>query len=228
MSASQPLQVFNLYDVLTDLIPGAVILLFIGLLFPIEQAPMINMGTVTVFIFIIVSIIIGHLVQWIRNWRIFRQPNAFQHTMAVAHDDANQQKDQYIEQTAIVKNIRDFVDSYFQTDSNTNDNERFLLMLSFLESRPSTRALRFQSIYSFYRSMFVASIIIGLFSMVAIISYFENIVPVRSWPVILLITSLVFFLIIAFRTRRDKFEKVFVGYVIREFYIEMVRDTKQS
>ncbi|WP_337653088.1 hypothetical protein [Halomontanus rarus] len=105
-----------------------------------------------------------------------------------------------------------------------DDLERFQFILSYLETRPSVRALRFQSIYSFYRSMVVAAwIVIGL-SILSFVFYCTGWVAIRGPPTSAVVVAFSLILLYSSLKRRNKLEKTFVGYVVREYYLEQLEE----
>lgn len=233
MAIERPLQVLNLYDVFTDLIPGAVFLLFVTILFPIEGIPALENSSILILVVVIGSLVFGHIIQWIRGFDLFwKQPDVFQHTMRQVRTDLewphleDNDNPGNTENSLPINMIHyEFlkrVDKRFNLNETVPDRERIQLVLSFLETRPSIRALRFQSVYSFYRSMVVVSWLAFILAVFAIIFHCTGWAPVREFPV--LTGALIFSLILASASwaRRNRFEKTFVGYVIREFYLEQI------
>lgn len=233
MSIARPLQTLNLYDVLTDLIPGAVCLILAYSLFPTVDSQLSGNTGSLVFIVLVGSFVLGQMIQWARGHSTFwKQPNVFQHTMRSIRIDLRRQtpepdnKPKTMQHALPTNKVRrsfiDLVDQQFGFDNTVSDGQRFQHVLSYLETRPSVRALRFQSYYSFHRSMVVAAWIGIILSILAFVFHCTGLVNVRSWPI--LVASLSFSVGLAYtsRSRRDKFEKVFVSYVIREFYQEQI------
>lgn len=215
MPLARQLSVLSLYDILTDLIPGATVLLFAFIVFPLESTVMTTSNALLVFSLLLGSLIVGHLVQWLRG-EFGKQPGEFQRQMEAVRndgDEVNSIQETFLQQT----------NDYFDIDDKFDDGERFRLVLSYLEASPSVRALRFQSIYSFYRSLFVAALLGVGFSIVALIlCCFQVNSFLRESQYILFNGVFAALLAYACRERRNKFEKVFVGYVVREFYAERI------
>lgn len=216
MAIDRPIQSLDIYDLLTDLIPGAVVLGFVYLLFPIEDTALMETTGVFAFIVIIVSFVFGHVVQWLRGY-FFKQPKAFQETMSVVRGEESSSR--ALEVNAIHETFEREVDGAFDLrDEDVGDTERFKLVLSYLETRPPVRAIKFQTLYSFHRSMVVASTLGVVLSITALTLARIGFDSTRH-PYILLVALLFgVTLVIVSRSRRDKFEKEFVGYAIREFY----------
>ncbi|MDG5819665.1 hypothetical protein [Natronococcus sp. A-GB7] len=231
MAIERPLQVLNLYDVLTDLIPGAAFLLFIAILFPVETLPIFEASGAMILITVIGSLILGHMIQWVRGWEcLWKQPDVFQHTMrqirlesdlsAPRRDNNPNNTENSLPMSTVRYQFLTLVDEIFELDNTVSDTERYQIVLSFLETRPPVRALRFQSLYSFYRSMVVTSWAILTIGVVAIGSFLLGWIPTRPLPVLISVVLLGLILAVVTRERRDRFEKTFVGYAIREFYSE--------
>lgn len=220
MPLARQLSVLSLYDVLTDLIPGATVVLFAFLVFKVETTVLASSNTIFVFVVLLVSLLVGHVVQWLRG-KFGKQPGEFQRLMKAVRDDSD-------EVNSVQKDFLEGTNNYFEIDNEFDDGERFRLVLSYLETRPAVRALRFQSVYSFYRSLFVAALIgVGL-SIVALgLHACQSNLPVRGLPYILFTGLSAAVLVYASWERRDKFEKAFVGYVIREFHNEQIAEEKE-
>lgn len=219
MPLGPQLSVLSLYDVLTDLIPGATVLLFAFLVFEVESTVVASSDTVFVFALLLGSLLVGHVVQWLRGM-FGKQPDEFQRQMTAVRDDSDGVN-------SVQKGFLKGTNNYFDIDDEFDDGERFRLVLSYLETRPSVRALRFQSVYSFYRSLLVAGWIgIGVSILALVLHVCQSNLPVRGLPYLLFTLIFAAVLVYASWERRNKFEKVFVGYVIREFYAEQIAEEK--
>ena len=217
MPLARQLSVLSLYDVLTDLIPGATVLLFAFLVFPLESTAVTASNALLVFSLLLGSLIVGHLVQWLRG-KFGKQPGEFQRQMDVIRKHSSLAN-------SIQESFLQLTNDYFHIDYEFDDGERFRLVLSYLETSPSVRALRFQSLYSFYRSLLIAALLgIGL-SLVALAIFMTPVnLPTRGFHYIIFNGGFAALLAYASRERRNKFEKIFVGYVIREFYAERIAE----
>lgn len=220
MPLARQLSVLNIYDVLTDLVPGATVLVFAFLLFPVESTALTSTNVLVVFSVLIGSLIIGHVVQWIRS-EVGRQPMELQRQMGVVREDPE-------EVNSIQRDFLQRTNEYFDIDDDFDDGERFRLVLSYLETRPSVRALRFQSVYSFHRSLFIASLIgVGLAISALGLHLVQANIAVRNLSYVIATGGSAAFLAYVSRERRNKFEKVFVNYVIREFYAEQIANRNE-
>lgn len=215
MPLARQLTVLDLYDVLTNLVPGATVLLFAFLLFRVESTALAGSTATLVFVVLLGSLLVGHVLQWLRG-EIGKQPNEFQNRMAAVRDGNPK--------NSIHEDFLEMTNEHFKIDNDLNDRERFRLVLSYLETRPFTRAIRFQSVYSFYRSLYPASLIAAGLALAAGVIYCLNwdLVAIRGPFYIFFSLGGAALLAYVSRERRNKFEGVFVGYAIREFYQEQL------
>lgn len=214
MPLARQLSVLSLYDLLTQLIPGATVALSAFIVFPVEETALASSSTTLAFAVLLGSFLSGHVVQWLRG-KFGRQPDEFQQRMEAVRNGE--------ERDAIHKRFLNQTNHYFAIDDGLDDADRLRLVLSYLETRPSVRALRFQSIYSFHRSLFVAALLGVGISVIALGLYAcQAGLPVRGPLYIGFNGGAATLLAYASRERRDKFEGVFVGYAIREFYAEQI------
>lgn len=107
-------------------------------------------------------------------------------------------------------------------DDYDNYGELFRILLSNLETRPASLALRFQALYSFHRSMVVAMALAAIIGVAGVILGHLNVIPLRSQLVALGTIAISGILTLVFYARREKFEKAFVRYVILDFYQDQV------
>lgn len=221
MPLARQLTVLDIYDVLTDLVPGATVLLFVFILFPVESTELMNSNALLVFTLLLGSLITGHVLQWLRG-EVGRQPGEFQRKMDAVRKDGDGGN-------SIQEDFLHLTNDYFDINSDFDDGERFRLVLSYLETQPPVRALRFQSVYSFHRSLVIASVIGVALSIAALGLHAIQANPtVRNLPYVLLAGGSATLLTFVSRERRDKFEGIFVDYAIREFYIEQIAKGKEG
>jgi hypothetical protein len=220
MPVARQLTALDIYDVLTDLVPGATVLFFVYLLFPVESTALTASNTMLVFAVLIGSLLIGHILQWLRS-KVGRKPGEFQRNMKAVRDDPE-------EVNSIQRDFFEATNEHFDIDDELDDGERFRLVLSYLETRPSVRALRFQSVYSFHRSLVIASLVgVGLALFALSLHFIQVHTAVRSLTYVIPTGVSAAVLACVSRARRDKFEVVFVNYAIREFYAEQIDDRDQ-
>lgn len=214
MSVGQPFRVLNLYDVLTNLIPGVVIIgspyIYYDLEFSLE----------TVFTILIAGYLAGHAVQFLRT--LIQTPSTFQETMEIVKEGTASESP-LGKVTTVQKEFVEICWEEFDLDETYNSyGELFKMLLSYLETVPASRALRFQAIYSFNRSMVISLVITAAIAIIAIlldlfgILYTESIFKVFG----ILIGSLIG--CVVFHIRTEEFEKDFVRYVILDFYQDQV------
>ena len=215
MPVARQLTALDIYDVLTNLVPRATVLLFAYLLFPVESTALKASNTILVFAVLIGSLLNGHVLQWLRS-EVGRQPGEFQWRMEAVRENPE-------EVNTIQRNFFETTNEYFNIDDEFDDAQRFRLVLSYLETHPPVRAIRFQSVYSFHRSLFIASIVGVVLVFVALVLHLlqaDN--AVRSLAYVIPTGVSAAFLAYVSRERRNKFETIFVNYAIREFYTEQL------
>lgn len=220
MPLARQLSVLSIYDVLTTLIPGATVLLAGFLLFPVEDTAVAASSGFLVFALLIGSLLVGHFVQWLRS-QFGKQPDEFQRRMNAVRNENPE--------TSIDEDALEMANQRFDIDEEVGDTDRLRLILSHLETRPAVRALRFQAIYSFYRSLVPASLLGVCLSLAALLlKCLQSSIPVRGTGYILV--TLFGSIIVAFvsRNRRDDFEALFIGYAIREFYADQLEEQQQG
>jgi len=177
-------------------------------------------NTILVFTILFGSFLLGHIVQWLRG-RFGRQPGEFQRRMEDVRE-GNERND-------IHKKFLEQTNGYFEISDDFDDLERFRLVLSYLETRPPVRALRFQSIYSFYRSLVVAALFgFGLSVLGAILYLTPAIFPIRGIGYILFNSVATGLVAYTSWKRRNKFEDIFVGYAVREFYADQIAEESEN
>lgn len=215
MPVARQLTALDIYDVLTDLVPGATVLLFAYLLFPVESTALAASNTMLVFAVLIGSLLIGHIVQWLRS-EIGRQPGEFQRKMKAVRNNPE-------EVNSIQRDFLEATNEYFDIDNEFDDGQRFRLVLSYLETRPPARAIRFQSVYSFHRSLVIAALVGFLLALFAFgLHLLQDDTAARSLVYVVPTGLSAAFLAYVSRERRNKFESIFVSYAIREFYADQL------
>lgn len=225
MPIGRSLSVLNLYDVLANLVPGVSVLLAGLLLFAYTSTTEVSGGALLLIV-VVFGLILGHMLQWGGSWldgwlndREEDNPNLF---MEVLEDiDSENDESELGSVTHVEEQFWPLCRERFDLPADfSQDNQLLLLVLSYLETRPATRALRFQAIHSFHRSMTIASIVVTVFSVAALLLRFR--VIVTPWSVIIVIGIGAAAGIYVFNDRRNKFEKTFLRYVFLDFYQDHV------
>jgi hypothetical protein len=165
---------------------------------------------------LLLGYLVGHTIQFFRSF--IPDGTTFQRMMT-AICDGNPQASPY---KTVNEIHQSFVDECWEMFNLSEDYENygqlFKLLLSYLETRPAKRALRFQAIYSFYRSMVVALVFTGLLGVGVLVLQSQGFVSVESWPGLYGTVGLSILLTAIFYKRKQYFEKEFVRYVVLDFY----------
>lgn len=217
MSIARSFRTLAFYDLLTNLVPGAAYISAITvLLAPLSSLQTIPSGVV-VGGFLILSYTAGHLIQAVGSWA--ENPTTFGGTIQALQYGEHSTSPitiTYIEREFWRVCIRNF---NIRDPENFSDYGKLLkLLLSHLETTPHTRALRFQTLHSFHRSMWAASLLllgtIALFTAAAAVGYLS----INSYLVAGLLAGVSVIGWGVFRSRKEKFNKTFVQYVILDIY----------
>lgn len=217
MPIARSLRSLAFYDLLTNLIPGVVYLSAVTLL--VSPPP----GTVDIPVgilvsgFVVVSFTIGHLVQAAASW--LETPKTFGQIIKALQEDNPVEAPFAI--TYVEKEFWDTCKTNFNIPDpeNFDDYGRlFKLLLSHLETTPHTRALRFQALHAFHRSMWAASMLLFISVPILMILSHFGLVNLNSLPTaaVVFIASIIGWA--GFRSRKEKFDETFVKYVITDIY----------
>jgi len=227
MVVGNSLQNLSLYDFLTDFIPGATLLLYLYLTIPIEDLVTVEQTSILLFGLFVAAFVLGHMIQWLREV-IESESNTFTATMDNVRaengdiDSTDVDKNSSLDITQIHHDFLDKTNELFNLENGFNDRERFRLVETYLETRPYQRTFRFRRLLSFYRSMFVTTIIGSLAVLIGIASNLIGIGQFRGYSILLPLLALSVLLPISFYNRRSEFEEAYVSYAIREFYLDQV------
>ena len=214
------IQKLTIYDFVVDIVPGAIaILLFISLL-PVDVIDEFNIADITLgssLLVIVLGYFVGHLIQavaspiddWVYLSR--RDDYPFEETLKEAKEDS------------VESRFKNSIDPFFALDADDpaelNGIERFKLTQSYLWNNNIGRAQRFQTLYSFLRSMWVLLVAGALLHLIALVAMFCVGYPILWTPlqsgliiVILLLSG------IASYWRRVQYHKEMVDALIFDFY----------
>lgn len=194
-------------------------------LFPVDWFGLTPTGAPGTFVaaVIVFGFIGGHVLQWAGSeldYRLLKRQHdgndLFTRTMeAVDNED---EKSPIGEVTDVEESFYDLAKDQFGLPNGfPNSTELLLLVLSYLETRPATRASRFQAIHTFHRSLWAGAIL--SFGSAVIAAVFMALGWVdNGWatPVFILLGSLGSTYV--FYKRKNKFEKTFLKYVFLDFY----------
>lgn len=231
MAIGRALSILSLYDLLANLIPGVAWAVITILLFPVDwfainpsNAPGTFVAAVLVFGFIA-----GHIAQWFGSSLDYRlqQRNhdgddLFTRTMSAIEDE--KEETPLGDVTRVEKDFWCHAQKQFNLpDEFPKTSKLLLLVLSYLETRPATRASRFQAIHTFHRSMWAASILATGMAILAIIFTALGWIP-TTWPALIVILIGTAVSIFVFNNRKNRFEKTFLRYVFLDFYQDQTNE----
>jgi hypothetical protein len=247
MAISRSFRVLSLYDIVANLLPGALVPVVTVVLFPWVFSGIGSSGGLAVGGFVIISYVSGLVLQAIGSWR--DHPTTFSKTLDAAcgsNSDDSPIKVTHVEESFWPLSKR----AFSLPDDFENKGRLFKLVLSYLETTPTNRALRFQALYSLYRSIWVAAWVTVVFTLIkvvltifGIISQANCIGPILSiqfgflaqYPALpstyvcsvdLLVGVLAVGGVFVFGNRKEHFDKVFIKYVFIDFYNDRVTDSK--
>lgn len=225
MGVARTFRALELYDILANLIPGTTILLAVAVVVDVEKYVQVS-GGIIVGVFLIVGFIFGHVVQAVAS-QLDGTPTLFGTVIRVSKGE--KVDDVSIPITHVEESVWPLMKRKFALpDEFENYGEMFRLLLSYIETTPATRALRFQALHSFHRSMWaVWHLAVGIIIVGVGLKLF-NVVAIRSWPIlgVSIIGALIG--IAVFKNRKEKFNKRFIQYAIVDFYSDQVDELESS
>lgn len=217
MSVSQTFRSLAFYDILTNLVPGIVVMFaLVVLISPVEFFGQLPVGVATAG-FLVVAYIAGHVTQALGSW--FDNPTTFGET--VKSVQSGEYDDSPITITHIEKEFWNSCVDVFDIpnpDEFENYGRLLELVLSHLETTPYTRALRFQALHSFHRSMWAATWVIAVAVPVAGGLHYLGVITLHSTVIAGGIFVFSVIGILVFNRRKTEFDKVFIKYAIADFY----------
>lgn len=226
MAVARSFRALELYDVLSNLVPGAVVILVLGVVFPVEDSLPASTGAIGAGVFLVSALVFGHIVQVVAS-RLDGTPELFGNVIRVARDENVDGVPIAI--THVEESVWPLMKRQFALPEDfDNYGEMFRLLLSYIETTPATRALRFQALHSFYRSMWAVGHIAVLITVLGILLKYTGLVAVRSWPVLSLALVGSFIGIWIFGQRKEKMNKRFIQYAIADFYIHQTEKRDSS
>jgi hypothetical protein len=219
VSIGPPLKTLDIYDVLTNLVPGAVFLLsLIGLFVPPNEISSITSGG-AVAAFLVISYVLGHAVQWLGS-EMEGTPLLFRDTMMRIRGEELEDGDL---RTDIA--LSDVEERFWKicarefdlSEDFSNYGKLLQLITSRLETTGAGRASRFQSIYSFHRSMWAACTAILAITIISIpvVLALRDRFPILGYGIVSVSATIGLFV---FQDRKQKFDKTFISYLIVDFY----------
>lgn len=224
MSVSRSFRVLNLYDVFTNLVPGAVLLLILVTAFNVDTTG--HSAGLVLAAFTVLSLVLGHAVQALASYWD-GTPTLFKRTIQAAKDDENVST--AITITDVERRFWPLCKRTFDLNDDFAHYRRLIqLVLAYLETTPQTRALRFQVIHSFCRSLWTVSKLAVIVAIISIGVEFLGFMNMASYPVLLAIGGSGGVGWYTFSTRKKEFNKRFVEYLICDFYSDRVTRTDQK
>lgn len=223
MSFDSPLSALNLYDVLTDLIPGVTFVGSLAFLVRIEDIQALDLGMLVALI-AVGGYVAGHVLQSVRS-KIWGTPDLFQRTASALYDGGDETPLGGV--SDVEAQFLNRCRQQFDLDEEFEDwTQLFRLVISYLETQPERRALRFQALHSFYWSLTAAFGGIALLAVVATVTIaITEVELLRSIDVLVVTVGVSTVLTRVFESRRQKFQRHFVQYLITDFHVTTSRDS---
>lgn len=215
MALTRSFRALGFYDVITNLVPGALWICALILLLPIDELIQSLPSGVVVGGFLTLAYVIGHLLQALGSWA--DSPTTFGDTLTAIQNEKPATAP--ITVTYVEESFLTLFEQQFSAPSDFEHYGKLLKMvLSYLETTPYTRALRFQSVYSFHRSMWAASW--SLLLVLAVLGGLSALGHLLLPPFIITggVTIGAIVGVAVFWKRKNKFDKTFVKYLFIDFY----------
>lgn len=147
-------QNFSVYDFVVDVVPGVTAVILLLSVAPTEMIGQLSPENLTVgsgFLVVIIGYFIGHVVQAlaspidVRMYFRYHDDFPFEEVLKTVDD-----------QDGVINGFDRRAKLFFQTtDENVGDSELFELVQSYLWNHDIGRSKRFQTLYTFLRSMWV-------------------------------------------------------------------------
>ena len=222
MPVARSFRALELYDVLANLVPGAVLLLALSVIFQVENYIQFSKGAIAAGVFLVSALIFGHVIQAIAS-ELDGTPTLFGEVIhATREDDVEEPA---IKVTHVEEAVWPLMKRKFALPDDFKDyGVMFRLLLSYIETTPATRALRFQALHSFHRSMWAVGYIAVALTLIGILLKCVGWVAVRSWPILGLALVGSFAGILVFRQRKEKMNKLFIQYAIADVYSDQIEN----
>lgn len=222
MSISRSFRALELYDVLTNLVPGAVLLLAISAIFRVEEYIRFSTSAFAAGAFLVSALVFGHFIQVIAS-ELDGTPTLFGDVIRIGQGEDIDGVE--ITVTSVEEAIWPLMKRKFAIPDDYKDyGNLFRLLLSYIETTPATRALRFQALHAFHRSMWAVGFVVLVLTLTAILLKWMNVVAVRSWPILGLTVTGSFVGIGVFRRRKEKMNRRFIQYAMADFYIDQLNE----
>jgi hypothetical protein len=215
MALARSFRALGFYDVITNLVPGALWVGALILLLPVNELIQGLPSGVVVGGFLALAYVTGHLLQALGSWA--DSPTTFGDTLTAIQNETPATAPLTV--TYVEKSFLPLCEQQFVLPSDFEHYGKLLkMLLSYLETTPYTRALRFQSVYSFHRSMWAASwsllVVLVVLAGLSVLGYSP--LPSTSVTSGVAIAGIVG--VAVFWKRKNKFDKTFVKYLFVDFY----------
>jgi hypothetical protein len=224
MAISHTLRSLELYDILANLIPGGVLLISIAVVFQVESYINFSNNSLAAATFLIAAFVLGHIIQAVASY-IDGQPTLFGDVIRYTRGENIDHPPLRI--TVVEKSVWPIMKKKFNLSDDFDDyGALFRLLLSHIETTPTVRALRFQSLHSFHRSMWAVGYITAILSILGWGLKWQTVVDVRSCWILLasFVASIV--TIIVFKSRKEKMNERFIQYAMVDLYISHMNETR--
>ena len=216
MPIARPLTNLTVFDILSNLVPGTLLLGIIGLIFAVEQ--MIPLGVVSAAVGALFGgYVAGHILQAAGSL-LFSEYDVGDAIVAFSHDERSNEGNPF-SSISLGPTFTHLIKQRFNLPANyTDQNMMNRLIMAELERSSASRALRFQILSYFYRNMSVVAICGVILSILSAGLFFCEISGTRHWllTILLFITSIG--TLPVFYIRMRQFNQRFVEYAIAEFY----------
>jgi hypothetical protein len=222
MSVARSFRALELYDVLANLVPGAVVLLALSAIFRVETYLQFSTGAIAAGTFLVSALVCGHIIQLVGS-ELDGTPTLFGDVIQATRDGNTDELP--IAVTHVEEAIWPLMQRKFALPDEFNDyGTLFRLLLSYIETTPATRALRFQALHSFHRSMWAVGYVAAVLTLSSMLLKYTGWVAVRSWPVLGLALTGSLAGIWIFKRRKTKMNNRFIQYAIADFYSDQVQE----
>lgn len=226
MAIARSFRVLALYDVLVNLIPGFIWVIVLIFLLPVKITDQQHPTTILVSGLVALAFVSGHVIQAIGSW-LDGTPTTFGDTVSAIRSDNPSRSP--IALTEIEYRFWPLCKQKFGLTDDFNNNGKLLkLILSHLETTPNTRALRFQALHAFHRSMWAASVITAITAASLLGSNVLRITPSVSSLLEGSILLIALTSIHLFAHRKRKFNRLFVEYTLIDFYDSCLPETEKA
>ncbi|WP_311174140.1 hypothetical protein [Halobellus ordinarius] len=222
MSVARSFRALELYDVLANLVPGAVVLLALSAIFRVETYLQFSTGAIATGTFLVAALVCGHIIQLIAS-ALDGTPTLFGDVIQATRDGNTDELP--IAVTHVEEAIWPLMQRKFSLPDDFDDyGTLFRLLLSYIETTPATRALRFQALHSFHRSMWAVGYVAAVLTLSSMLLKCTGWIAVRSWPVLGLVLTGSLAGIWVFKRRKTKMNNRFIQYAIADFYSDQVQE----